>query len=436
MSKLGALREKAVAEGSAVSSVEEEVPPLPPEAPMDAEFIAGLMAGAAGAAGIPDRPPEAFSDVAVAPTGDGAPQGNQAPAGASSPPAGHAVPQGGEPHAEAPSAPQAGMDTSDLLHALKGAIERLGPARTQAEVLAAPDAQGAWGEVRGLTAAALALGMASPVEQLFRRYGAPGEGLLNAAQLKAPLNMAVAGFKPGAAPLAATQAKAAAAAAGQQAMGGPGGGGGGGGGAGSVGAALAKLVAAPVTLPMAAGSRVWQLMQTRFGPRPKVQPGVDGFSVIRQQFDDAAGRAIDQIAHLRSGPMKPFLTEMSQDPLRPSEQLRRMQGDKKGTYFERAKQLRELSAQPEVQGQYKKLNDAMEHLQYRSRRLAEYGHEAGMDVEDIIGDKLESVSKAGEGIPMTDGKGKLAELRESLDALIERIREFLRTLFARPGASP
>ncbi|MEB1704817.1 hypothetical protein VDR65_10630 [Xanthomonas campestris pv. campestris] len=436
MSKLGALREKAVAEGLAVSSVEEEVPPLPPEAPIDAEFIAGLMAGAAGAAGIPDRPPEAFADVAVAPTGDGAPQGNQAPAGASSPPAGHAVTQGGEPHAEAPSAPQAGMDTSDLLHALKGAIERLGPARTQAEVLAAPDAQGAWGEVRGLTAAALALGMASPVEQLFRRYGAPGEGLLNAAQLKAPLNMAVAGFKPGAAPLAATQAKAAAAAAGQQAMGGPGGGGGGGGGAGSVGAALAKLVAAPVTLPMAAGSRVWQLMQTRFGPRPKVQPGVDGFSVIRQQFDDAAGRAIDQIAHLRSGPMKSFLTEMSQDPLRPSEQLRRMQGDKKGTYFERAKQLRELSAQPEVQGQYKKLNDAMEHLQYRSRRLAEYGHEAGMDVEDIIGDKLESVSKAGEGIPMTDGKGKLAELRESLDALIERIREFLRTLFARPGASP
>lgn len=69
MSKLGALREKAVAEGLAVSSVEEEVPPLPPEAPIDAEFIAGLMAGAAGAAGIPDRPPEAFADVAVAPTG-------------------------------------------------------------------------------------------------------------------------------------------------------------------------------------------------------------------------------------------------------------------------------------------------------------------------------------------------------------------------------
>lgn len=435
MSKLGALREKSVAEGTAASTVDEEVPPLPPEAPTDAEFIAGLMADAAGAGGIPDRPPEAFADVAAAPTGDGSPQGNEAPAGASSAPAGHGAPQRDEPHAEAP---RAGTDTADLLHALKGAIERLGPARTQAEVLAAPDAQGAWGELRGLTAAALALGMASPVEQLFRRYGAPGEGLLNAAQLKAPLNMAVAGFKPGAAPMAATQAKAAAAAAAQPATGGPGsgGGGGGGGGAGSVGAALAKLVAAPVTIPMAAGSRVWQMMQSRFGPRPKVQPGVDGFSVIRQQFDDAAGRAIDQIAHLRSGPMKSILTEMSQDPLRPSEQLRRMQGDKKGTYFERAKQLRELSAQPEVQGQYKKLNDAMEHLQYRSRRLAEYGHEAGMDVEDIIGDKLESVSKAGEGIPMTDGKGKLAELRESLDALIERIREFLRTLFARPGASP
>lgn len=412
MSKLGALREKAIAEqGAVLSTVSlDEVPPLPPEAPSeDAAFIASLMAGAGDDTSMPDRPPLAFAEAASV-AGD-------SPAPVTQPTGGDASP----------------ASQSDLLRALSSAIERLGPSRSQAEILASPEAQSAWGEVRGLAAAAFALGMTTPVEQVFRRYGAPGEGLFQAAQLKAPLNMALAGFKPaiGPAPAAATKAKSEiqpnAAALGP---------GHGGGGSGSVAAALAKLVAAPVSIPMAAGSKVWQMVQSRFGPRPKLQASTDGFSVMRQQFDEAANRAIDQIAHLRSGPMKSFLTEMSQDPLRPSEQLRRMQGDKKGTYCERAKRLHELSGQPEVQGQYKKLHDAMEHLQYRSRRLAEYGHEAGIEVEDIIGDKLESVAKAGEGIPMINDKGKLAELRESLDALIERIREFLRSLFARPGAGP
>ncbi|MDQ1090604.1 hypothetical protein QE400_000017 [Xanthomonas sacchari] len=414
MSKLGALREKAIAEQGAASPTVtlEEVPPLSPEAaPENVAFIATLMAGAGGENSVPDQPPQAFDE----------PQSTVAdsPEAAAQPSRNDGTPAG----------------QPDLLRALSGAIERLGPSRSQAEVLASPDAQSAWAEVRGLAAAALALGMSAPVEQVFRRYGAPGEGLFQAAQLKAPFSMALAAFKTAAGPVQATLNKGPGEGEPRPAAGVGQGNGGGGGGGGGVAAALAKLVAAPVTIPMAAGSRVWQLVQSRFGPRPKTEPGLDGYSVMRQQFDEAANRAIDQIAHLRSGPMKSFLTEMSQDPLRPSEQLRRMQGDKKGTYCERAKQLREISAEPEVQAQYKQLQDAMEHLQYRSRRLAEYGHEAGLDVEDIIGDKLESVAKAGEGIPMSDVKGKLADLRESIDALIERIREFLKSLFARPGAS-
>lgn len=335
---------------------------------------------------------------------------------------------GEEPALE--QAPPAPMDP--YMEAVDGLVQRvigLNPADTQAE------ARDAVQQLRGMVAGAVALGLQAPLAQVFGRHGPSGEQLLQSA-LSPPSGAApdgALGFKAWTPMPPAEASKPAAEPAKPSEQPRPPGGGS---GSGSVVGTLAKLIAAPITVPVAAGSLVWQRLSQRFGPRPAVPVNAEAFSVIRNEFDEACGRAVAKISHIRSGPMNPLLSEMVANPLKLDEQFNRMTTDSEGEYHDRAQRMKDALASPAVKQQYEELQRAFEDLQVRSRRLAQSGHELGIDAEEHIETRVKDIADAAYGLPALGKDGRLQQLKESMQNIVERIQEFLRGLFGRPGATP
>lgn len=337
---------------------------------------------------------------------------------------------GEEPALE--QAPAVPMDP--YMAAVDGLVQRvigLNPADTQAE------ARDAVQQLRGMVVGAVALGLQTPLAQVFGRHGASGEQLLqtalsptSSAALEASLGFKARTPMP---PADASKLTADPTKPSEQPR--PPGGGSGS-GSGSVVGTLAKLIAAPITVPVAAGSLVWQRLSQRFGPRPAVPVNAEAFSVIRNEFDEACGRAVAKISHIRSGPMNPLLSEMVANPLKLDEQFNRMTTDSEGEYHDRAQRMKDALASPAVKQQYEELQRAFEDLQVRSRRLAQSGHELGIDAEEHIETRVKDIADAAHGLPALGKDGRLQQLKESMQNIVERIQEFLRGLFGRPGATP
>ena len=327
-------------------------------------------------------------------------------------------------------APAAAMDP--YMTVVDGLVQRvigLDPADKQHE------ARDAVQQLRGMVAGAVALGLQAPLAQVFGRHGPSGEQLLQSTM--SPASDAAPdgalGFKAWTPMPPAEASKPAAAPAKPSEQPRPPGGGS---GSGSVVGTLAKLIAAPITVPVAAGSLVWQRLSQRFGPRPAVPVNAEAFSVIRNEFDEACGRAVAKISHIRSGPMNPLLSEMVANPLKLDEQFNRMTTDSEGEYHDRAQRMKDALASPAVKQQYEELQRAFEDLQVRSRRLAQSGHELGIDAEDHIETRVKEIADAAYGLPALGKDGRLQQLKESMQNIVERIQEFLRGLFGRPGATP
>lgn len=314
-------------------------------------------------------------------------------------------------------------DVAQYLEAVDRLIRRIGPTTDQAKALASAEAQEAWQQLRGMTTGAVALGLRQQLSGVFGKYGRPGEGLLAAALVNGSLAQGVAYFKSPT-PVAPTPPSQASSDREPQQQRHAGAG-------GSGFSALARLMAAPVTVPLAAGSRVWQFLSNRFGPRPAIPANYDAFSVVKNQFDDACGRAIDKISHIRSGPMNPHLSEMVANPLKLNEQFQRMAVEGQGEFHDRAQRLKETLSSPVVQSQFAELRDALDQVQYRGRRLAEAGHDVGEAVDEHIAARVEELAHKAEGLPTIDKEGHLKDFQETIREVVARIQEFLRSLFSK-----
>lgn len=360
--------------GSDASDVEDAPPELAPEAPpVDRAHGAGL---------------------ATAPMTDTAPPSPSADAGARMP----------------------GADDSVMGH-----LARAVGVAIEAQSAAASSPAGAASlasaslTVQTLLNAARAVGV--PDEQIagaFARHGARGGGLLRA--LQAPSKSLDA--NP-AVPSSAEVDRGAGA--------------GGGSVVGTVLDGIARLVAAPIVLPVAAGSRVWQAVRARGAVARLNEQG----AVLERGFDEAYGRAIEKIAHIKSGPMNGLLTEMVHNPLKPDEQYRRMATDADGEYHERAQRLEQVLADPRVQQQYRALHDALGDVKHSAARLGEFGAEHGQPVSDRIETAMAGLQDAmrHEGVELPALKdGKLSKLSEQLGEIVERIKAMLANLFGRRSA--
>lgn len=217
------------------------------------------------------------------------------------------------------------------------------------------------------------------------------------------------------------------------------GGGGGSLGLGSVLSGAAKLLAAPFTVPLAAGGRVWGAIK-QMGPKPIAMQN-DAAAILRREFDESRDRAIDKISHLKSGPMNGVLSEMVRNPLNPEQQWERMELDVGGEYKERGDRLREALRDPETQRSAAEVREALAQLRRRGELLATHASAKGVDISDEIEAALEPVRESmkheGVDVPVLSDEGKFGKLSERLDEMLERLKEFISSLFKRltPGAA-
>jgi hypothetical protein len=295
-------------------------------------------------------------------------------------------------------------------------------------------------QLHGMVAGAHALGLQTQLAQVFKRHGAPGEHLLKDALSPPSSARPAQGSAHPKAEIAPTRSAISSAAVAQgataQQQARPSSAGSGGGGVGGAISALATLVAAPITVPIAAGSLVWQRLAQRFGPRPAIPVNADAFSVMKNQFDDACNRAIAKISHIRSGPMNPIMSEMVANPLKLDEQFQRMAQDTSGEFHDRAQRMKETLGTPEMRRHYAELRAALEDVHHRSQRLAEAGVEHGAPVDEHIAARVEELAHKAEGLPALGKDGRLQQLKDAIREFVERIHEFLRNLFSKPGATP
>lgn len=312
-----------------------------------------------------------------------------------------------------PAGPGEAMDdavTGHLARAVGAVIE------AQAAAVASPAGEvglaTAQLELQSLVNAARVMGVSNArIAGAFAQYGERGDGVLRALQSPAGTVEAAAST-----PAASREDPAASA--------------GGGSAVGTVLDGIARLVAAPITLPVAAGSRVWQTVKARGAVARLNEQG----AVLESAFDEAYGRAIEKIAHIKSGPMNGLLTEMVHNPLKPDEQYRRMATDVDGEYRDRAQRMEQTLLDPRVQQQYQALRDAVGEMKHRADRLGAFGAEHGRPVSDRIEGALAGVQSAmqHEGVALPTLKdGKLGKLSEQLGEIVERIKAMLANLFGR-----